>query len=67
MTCSQAQELVKKSGSIVLTTSANTFDRFVANASYCVPRTVDVRAKFAPTRDNPKCAVGYRCHKSRRN
>ncbi|CTQ44575.1 hypothetical protein [Roseibium aggregatum] len=65
MTCAQAQELVRKSGSIVLTTGQSTFDRFVANGSYCRPQTGQVRAKFAPTRDNPQCSVGYRCFQNR--
>ncbi|WP_460084142.1 hypothetical protein [Roseibium sp. LAB1] len=65
MTCAQAQELVRKSGSIVLTTGPSTFDRFVANGSYCRPQTGQVRAKFASTRDNPQCSVGYRCFQNR--
>lgn len=67
MTCKQAQELVKKSGSIVLTTGPSTFEKFVASARYCLPQTNQVRAKFAPTSDNPKCAVGDRCYQNRGN
>lgn len=33
LTCSQAQQLVKKSGSIVMTTGPSTFEKFVADAS----------------------------------
>lgn len=66
MTCEQAQNLVRKSGSIVLTTGQTTFDRFVANANFCMPQTRQVRAKYAPTSDNPECAVGYRCYQNRR-
>jgi len=67
MTCSQAQELVKKSGSIVMSTGPSTFEKFVAKASYCQPRTNQMRANFAPTKDNPKCAVGNRCYQNRGN
>jgi len=66
LTCQQAQDLVKKSGSIVMTTGAATFEKFVANGSYCKPQTSQVRAKFAPASDDPKCAVGYRCYQNRR-
>lgn len=67
LTCKQAQELVKKSGSIVMTTGPSTFEKFVASARYCQPQANQVRAKFAPTRDNPECAVGYRCFQNRNN
>lgn len=67
MSCKQAQELVRKSGSIVMTTGPSTFEKFVANARYCLPQTNQVRALFAPTSDNPKCAVGDRCYQNRGN
>jgi len=66
MTCSQAQALVKKSGSIVMSTGPTTFEKFVSNGSYCMPQTSQVRAKFAPTKDDQKCAVGFRCYQNRR-
>ena len=65
MTCRQAQDLVRQRGSVVLTTGPSTFDRFVANGRYCEPQTAQVRAKFAPTRDNPQCPAGYRCYQNR--
>lgn len=65
MTCKQAQDLVRERGSIVLTTGPSTFDRFVASGRYCEPQTAQVRAKFAPTRDNPQCPAGYRCYQNR--
>ncbi|WP_208988352.1 hypothetical protein [Labrenzia sp. VG12] len=64
LTCTQAQALVKQRGSIVMTTGATTFEKFVADARYCRPITNQVRALFAPTRDDPKCAVGFRCHQN---
>jgi hypothetical protein len=65
MTCAQAQALVKQRGSVVLTTGPTTFDKFVADARYCLPQTNSVRAKFAPTKDDPKCPVGNRCFQNR--
>ena len=64
LTCAQAQALVKQRGSVVMTTGATTFDKFVADASYCRPITNQVRAKFAPTKDDAKCAVGFRCYQN---
>ncbi|MCK7614141.1 hypothetical protein [Roseibium sediminicola] len=65
LTCNEAQQLVQKSGSIVMTTGPSTFEKFVANASYCLPQSNQVRANFAPTKDNPECAVGNRCYQNR--
>ena len=66
MTCAQAQALVKKRGSVVMTTGPSTFEKFISDARYCVPRTISVRPVFAPTRDNPQCAVGNRCFSNQR-
>jgi len=65
MTCEQAKDLVTQRGSVVLTTGPSTFDRFVASGRFCEPQTAQVRAKFAPTRDNPQCPAGYRCYQNR--
>ncbi|MTI00041.1 hypothetical protein E1297_28980 [Roseibium sp. RKSG952] len=60
-TCAAAQDFVKQRGQVVMTTGPNTFSRFVADARYCYSHTPLTRAQFAPTKDNPKCAVGRRC------
>lgn len=60
MTCAQARGLVAARGGIVLGTGGQTYDRFVANRSFCEITESTVTA-FAPTRDNPQCFVGYRC------
>ncbi len=65
MTCAQAQSLVKQRGSVVMTTGPSTFDKFIANVSYCLPEANMMRPKFAPTKDNPKCPVGNKCFRSR--
>ncbi|WP_305987662.1 hypothetical protein [Roseibium sp. MMSF_3544] len=67
LTCSQAQDLVKQRGSVIMTTGPTTFDTFIADVRYCMPQTNQMRPKFAPTLDNPKCAVGNRCFRSRNN
>ena len=60
MTCPQAASLVARAGGIVLGTGGYTYDRFVANRSFCQPTEVTERA-FVPTRETPACFVGYRC------
>lgn len=60
MSCDEAAGLVRSEGAIVLSTGANTYDRFVANASRCFPGEVAVKA-YVPTRDASKCAVGSLC------
>lgn len=64
MTCKQAQALVKKQGSVVLTTGSSTFERFVAHAGFCEVDENNLRAVYAPTKDSKKCAVGYRCFRN---
>lgn len=65
MTCAQAQALVVKRGEVVMTTGAHTFDRFIADARYCVSRTMLTATAFAPTKDNKQCPVGKRCRQQR--
>ena len=60
MTCLQAGSLVARAGGVVLGTGGYTYDRFVANRSFCQPTEVTQRA-FVPTRETPSCFVGYRC------
>lgn len=56
MTCEQTQRLIARSGAVVLTTGRFTYDRYVANISYCATpyftAWVSVR-----TKDNPECPV----------
>lgn len=60
MSCAQAQELVRRSGAIVMTTGRYTYDRFVSQQRYC-DRWETIVPMLSPTRDNPQCLVGYRC------
>lgn len=61
MTCAQAQNMVKKNGQVVFTTSNTTYSMFVSNRRYCDPQQV-LRTQYGPTKDNPKCPVAYECY-----
>lgn len=60
MTCQQAQNFVRASGAVVMTTGQFTYERIVTNRGYC-DRDETTRIKVAPTRDDMQCRVGYRC------
>ena len=59
MTCAQTQNLIVRSGAVVLTTGRHTYDRYVASARYCsfpnVPTLTTVQ-----TKDTRQCPV-YNC------
>ncbi|MGH1574458.1 hypothetical protein ACRAWG_32200 [Methylobacterium sp. P31] len=61
MTCQQTIQLIRSRGAIVLGTGGMTYDRFVSDRSFCEPTEIAKRA-FRPTRDNPKCLIGYTCY-----
>jgi hypothetical protein len=61
MTCAEATRLVSSRGAILLGTGGQTYDRFVADRSFC-EITEYVRRGLAPTRDVPQCLIGYRCY-----
>jgi hypothetical protein len=50
MTCRDAAGLVADAGSIVLSTGANTYNRFYATG---------IKAAYVPTLDNDACFIGY--------
>jgi cobalamin synthase len=60
MSCAAAQALVRNQGAIVMTTGQYTYERIVANRSFC-DWDEDTWIKIAPTLDNPKCRVGSYC------
>ena len=60
MSCSQAQSLVASQGTVVLNTSATSYDRYVASGAYCEMGEVPGPG-WAPTRDVRQCLVGSRC------
>ena len=62
MTCAQAAATVSRAGAITLSTGKNTYERYVASISHCMPRQT-TEAGIAPTRDNPRCQVGLLCRR----
>lgn len=60
MSCSQAQNLVRSKGAVVLSTGRHTYARFVRSGAYCMAAEYPVY-KYAPTRDRKQCLVGYVC------
>jgi hypothetical protein len=60
MSCNQAQSLVATQGSVVLNTSATSYDRYVTSGAYCGLGEVPGPG-WAPTKDAPRCLVGSRC------
>jgi len=60
MACNQAQNLVATQGSVVLNTSATTYDRYVASGTYCALGELPGPG-WAPTKDVARCLVGSRC------
>lgn len=60
LTCRQAQDLVDSRGGIVLSTGRNTYDRFVANRSFC-PIGDYTEPAYVRTRDRRSCNIGYTC------
>lgn len=60
MSCTSAQNLVARQGSIVLDTDRFIYDRYVRNASFCLNQQT-TKAAWVPTKDTPNCFIGYTC------
>ena len=60
MSCAEAAATVARAGAITLSTGANTYQRFVADIHFCMPRQT-TQPGIAPTRDSRACQVGYVC------
>ncbi|WP_417671520.1 hypothetical protein [Roseibium sp.] len=60
MTCVQAQNMVRRNGSVVFTTGTHTYSLFVSSLRYCDPGEL-LYTQFGPTKDNPRCPVAYEC------
>lgn len=60
MSCRQAQEMIRAEGAVVATTGRYTYRRFVSHQRYC-DRWEGIVPALSPTRDNPRCLVGYIC------
>jgi hypothetical protein len=59
MTCAQTRSVVAANGGIVLGTGGYTYDRYVRDASACLPGQA-LKRQFVPTRDQPACLL-YIC------
>ncbi|KZL21156.1 hypothetical protein PsAD2_00442 [Pseudovibrio axinellae] len=60
MSCQEARSLVARSGGVVLSTGARTYDRFVASIRFCQPYE-RLKRRWVPTRDQKSCFIGYSC------
>lgn len=60
MSCAQARGLVASTGSIVMSTGATTFDKYVVGPGYCSFGEYAYNATV-PTQDTRNCPIGYRC------
>jgi hypothetical protein len=60
MTCEQARAFVREKGAVIMSTGQYTYERFVSGYGYC-DRGEETWLQVAPTKDNPKCRVGYIC------
>lgn len=56
MTCQALKDLVQRSGSIVLSTGPNTYDRYVATRSDCKQFNARLQPAWVPARDG-KCVL----------
>lgn len=59
MSCEQVQSLILSNGAVVLTTGQHTYDRYVANRSFCNREETPVMESLSTT-DTNRCRV-YRC------
>lgn len=60
MTCGQARAIVANRGGVVLYTGQHTYDRYVADRSFCEPSQI-TKPAWVPTRDAAQCYVGGTC------
>lgn len=60
MSCSQARAFVQRQGAVVANTGTNTFERIVANGSFC-DREQITKPFYGKTRDVSQCNIGFRC------
>lgn len=60
MTCAEAAATVAGAGDIVVSTGRYTYQRFVASGQFCGRHGIP-QPGYSPTRDSPRCQVGYVC------
>ncbi|APF36496.1 hypothetical protein IMF23_05015 [Chelatococcus daeguensis] len=60
LTCRALAGIVASRGAVVVSTSRTTYDRYVANGSFCFPTQV-TRPAWVRAADTPSCFIGYTC------
>lgn len=60
LSCRALAQIVASRGAVVISTSRTTYDRYVANGSFCFPTQVTSPA-WVRTADTPNCFIGYTC------
>ena len=60
LTTAQVKQLIQEKGSVVLSTSQNQFDRYVADQGQCFMGET-ASAAFVPTADSSAALVGFTC------
>jgi hypothetical protein len=63
MSCQQAASLVASRGAVTLSTGPDIYDRYVRHESMCWSGYYG-RPAFVPTRDRPRCMIGFYCSAS---
>jgi hypothetical protein len=58
--CGDVANLVLLNGARVISTSPQTYDRFVATRNYCAQGET-TKPAWVQTADNPQCFIGYTC------
>ena len=58
--CAEVARLVTTQGAVVLSTGAQTYDRYVSTRGFC-PRSTYARPAYVATRDAPQCYIGFYC------
>lgn len=60
LSCRALVGIVASRGAVVVSTSQTTYDRYVANRSFCYPTQV-TRPAWVVAADTPQCFIGYTC------
>jgi hypothetical protein len=60
MTCAQAKAIVQSSGTAILNSGHNAFNRYVEDAAFCL-EDMYLPGAWIRTQDNPSSFIGYTC------
>jgi hypothetical protein len=62
MSCAASSELVQRSGTIVMNSGPNVFDRYVSSQAFCAKEETTVPV-WVPAADTRQCFVGWVCQR----